>query len=318
MNSVASQVGIDISKDFLDVSIDGGKPFRVKNNKGGIEKLKASLELGAEIHLESSGGHERLVRRELDEAGFAVSTHCPFKVRRMAQAKALHGKTDALDARHLSQTGRDLPAQAPKSRERESLCELSRAIGELKMEAAQWKVRAQAPQLDPVVKKAYLESAKAQAKQVKTLEKEFVKRVKASAYSQRYLLVQTIPGVGPVLAQVAVAELPDSIEQFTGEQITSYAGLAPMDRQSGSSRRASRIGHGNSRLKGALYMPALHCAQRVDWARSLYARLRARGRAHQQAMVAVMRRLLRMIVAVLHRGSAWTAEPPQLPMTPKA
>lgn len=310
MNSLASQVGIDVSKDYLDISIDKAKPFRVPNDARGIAKLAGVLPPAAQIHLEASGGYERLVRTRLTEAGFTVETHCPLKVRRMAQAKARHGKTDALDAKHLAEVGQDLPSQPHKSAEHESLTELSRAISELKTQAGQMKVRAKTPQLDLQLKKVYLAVATSISKKVAILEKTYLKRIQASSFAERFDLARSIDGVGAGLARVAVSELPEDLESFTPAQICSYAGLAPIDHQSGSSRRPSRIGHGNARLKGALYMPALYCVQRQDWARSLYRKLRERGRAHQQAIVAVMRRLLRRLVAVLRRGSAWVAEPP--------
>jgi transposase len=304
------EVGIDVSKDFLDVCIDGGRPFRVPNTPEGCNALAERLPSGATVHLESSGGYERVPRRLLGAAGFQVRTHDPLKVRRMAQAKGQRGKTDALDARHLSGEGRSLTSQPEKSPEREALCDISRTIGELKATAAQLKTRAGLPALEDCARGALLRSADAIGLQVRILEKEYLGRVKASTLRQRHSLALTVPGVGPCLARVVSCELPESIEPFTDAQLTSYAGVAPIDDQSGKKKAPARIGRGNSRIKGALYMPALCCIRRQEWAKDLYARLRARGRVHQQAVVAVMRRLLLRILDVIRRGTPWVDKRP--------
>lgn len=309
MNSVSAQVGIDVCKDHLDVSIDGSKPFRVANSPEGCELLVGRLPAGSTIHVESTGGYERIPRRFLTQAGFLVKVHDPFRVRRMAQAKARRGKTDALDAKHLAQAGPDLLAQQEKSPEREKLCDLSRLIDQLKGTATSMKLRAALPGLDAFAKTTLIEVAKNLSSHIRALEKEFVRRVKHSPLKAKYELALTVPGVGPCLARVAACELPEDLCAFTIPQLTSYAGVAPIDDESGKSRKPARIRRGNSRIKAALYMPALSCMSLQPWAKDLYARLRARGRVHQQAAVAVMRKLLMRILAVLQRGSAWKAEP---------
>ncbi len=304
---IVSRIGIDVSKAHLDVSIDQGKVFRTPNTDEGFRQLLQKLPAESHVHLESSGGYERRVRRALRQAGHNVSTHDPLKVRRIAQAGPRRGKTDALDARLLSRAGSLLPAQPEKSPEREALCDLSRAIDSLKDDVAKLKVQSKAPELDPVVQEAYARVIRSTGLEIEKLEQEFKRRVKTSGQAERYKLALSVPGVGPSLARVAVSELPE--ELGTTAQTASYAGVAPLDRQSGQTRQPSRIGRGNSRLKAALYMPALSCVRRFDWAKDHYARLRARGRTHQQAMVAVMRRLLVRLAAVLKRGSPWQDAP---------
>lgn len=308
MDSLATNVGIDVSKDFLDVSFELGKAWRVSNNAQGHEELLVGLPAGSCIHLEASGGYERLVRRKLQAAGFNVKTHDPLKVRRYAQSQARHAKTDAQDAHHLARHGEAIPTHQGKTQEHESLADLSRAIAELKASASQMKVRLKANWLSQAVVEAYSAAAAAVEAQAKKLEKEFVRRVRGSAMQERYRLAQTVPGAGPCLARVLTSELPENLELYTIPQLCSYGGVAPRDNESGKSKRPARIGRGNSRIKGALYMPALACIQRQIWAKDLYARLRAKGKSHQQAVVAVMRRLLVRVLAVLKRGSPWNDE----------
>jgi transposase len=309
MHIVTSEVGIDVSKEWLDVCIDGGKPFRVSNTAQDCALLSGRLPKGCVVHLESSGGYERTVSRALRAAQVEVRTHDPLRVRRISQASQGKAKTDLIDARNLSRTGAWLPKRAPKTLEREALADHSRAIDELKATAAEFLVRAKANELDSIAKSAYLEAASFLRLRAQELEQQFIRRVKASSLAQKYELALTVPSVGAAMARVCVSELPEDLSEFSSAQISSYAGLAPLDNSSGKRTGRSQLGRGNSKLKRACYMPAVSAVKSQPWAKSLYSRLRAKGRLHQQAIVAVMRRLLVRVVAVLKRGSPWQGEP---------
>ena len=82
-----------------------------------------------------------------------------------------------------------------------------------------------------------------------------------------------------------------------------------MDDSSGKRTGPARVGRGNPRLKKGLYMSAVTAISHREWAKSLYARLMAKGKTHDQAMVAIMRRILLRVVCVIHRGSTWQVEP---------
>ncbi len=64
-------------------------------------------------------------------------------------------------------------------------------------------------------------------------------------------------------------------------------------------------------LKAALYMPAMALVSRNTWGKTCYRNIRSKGLAHQQAIVAVMRKLLLQLVAVLKRQTAWMLEAPK-------
>ena len=218
-------------------------------------------------------------------------------------------KTDAIDAQNLAIYAQELPPRAEKSVEHEQLTDQSRAIDELKRCAAQFRVRAQTPELDKHSQKAYIQAAQDLAKRAQELEKSLLRSIKKSELAHRFELALSVPGVGPVLARTLVCELAQDLSPYSTEQVAAYAGLAPIDNTSGKKTGRARIKRGNARLKAALYMPALSAVKSQKWARELYAKLRSRGRTHQQAIVAVMRRLLVRAVAVLKRGSPWQDEP---------
>ena len=295
--------------DTLDISIGGGKAFLVKNDRNACEELAARLPRPCVVHIESSGGHERLVARVLRASGIEVRTHDPLRVKRISQARAGKAKTDPIDARNLASAGRLLPVRTPKTVEHDNLADHSRAIEALKDAAREFLVRARSAQLDSVAQSAYLDAAQTLRMRAETLERQFVARVKASSHATRYELALSVEGVGPCMARVCVAELPEDLTHLTTAQIAAYAGLAPIDNSSGRHTGRSRLGRGNSHLKGGCYMPAVSAVRHQPWATALYTRLKAKGRLHQQAIVAVMRRMLVRVAAVLKRGSPWEAEP---------
>jgi transposase len=311
MNIVAAQVGIDVSKAENLVSIDQGKPFRVQNGPNGFAELIKRLPLGSVVHLESSGGYERPLRKVLRAAGFQVHAHNPLKARRLAEGLGAKAKTDPVDAKGLSASAHLLLHSKPKSEERENLADFSRMITAIQEAAATFKRRLGAPGLDTVTVRETRALIKQLDARVLAMEKKFFARVKVSSVAGEYALILSVPGVGPKTARICLCELPENLpEQSTG-QISSYAGLAPIDDESGQRTGIAHIGRGNSRLKAALYMPALGAVQKQHWAKEIYARLRAKGRSHQGAIIAVMRRLLVRVVTVLKRGSSWQSEPPK-------
>ena len=309
MSIVSSEVGIDVCSHRLDVSVQGSKVCSYSNDGEGCDRLASHLPSACVVHLESSGGYERLVRRVLHARGFVVKVHNPLRVRRSAQAEGIGAKTDVIDAKHLANRGSRIKAERVKSQEAEDLCDLSRAIDEFKRVAGRFKVIAQKPQCDSYAASRFLESARELDQRASEMQLEFERRLKLSTLGPRFELARSVPGVGPNLARVVTCELPERLEDFSDAQLCAYSSTAPFDEQSGKRSKPARIRPANMRLKGALYMPALVCVRGQPWARDLYARLRAKGRSHRQAIVAVMRRLFLRIVQVLKRGSAWKPEP---------
>lgn len=309
MNIVTPQVGIDVSKDFLDISVEGRKAFKVENNATGFDKLRMQIEPCSVVHLEASGGHERLVKRALSKAGIKVKTHDALKAKRLLQATSSRAKTDPIDAKGLALQGSFLPEPIPKSEMRERFCDCSRAIHNLTETASKLKRIANSPGLDEMAREAYLKSADDLKRQADELAKRFEERLLESPLGERYRLIQTVPGVGSKLARVCVCELPENLSDISPAQIASYAGLAPVDNASGLRIGRSRLGRGNSRIKGSLYMPCLSLVKSSPWASSLYKQLRDRGKSHQTAMAALMRRQLIRIAAVMKRGTGWEENP---------
>lgn len=308
MNIVSPQVGIDVAKDELLVCVESGKPFQVFNTEEGCQALVPALPAGSIVHLECSGGYERKVERILKQAGIQVHRHNALKARRLSQALGIAAKTDPVDSRALSNFGALLAEPHSKSIERQRLADFSRSIDKVKQTIAQYKKRRNIPELDEDAKSFYTEVIELLEQLAIEREKAFARRIKASSLADKYKLLMSIPNIGPATARVCICELPENADTQNPAQICSYAGLAPIDDSSGKRNAPKHLGRGNSRLKKAFYMPAISALLFQPWARALYARLMAKGKTHQQAIVPVMRRLLVRVVAVLKRGSPWMEE----------
>lgn len=309
LKSVSARVGIDVSKRELAVSVDAGMPRRFPNTPEGILRLLEGLPAGSLACLESSGGYERPVREALERAGHEARVLNPLKVRRLQQALGGGAKTDPIDARALSGSGPLLPHRPARSAERQALTDLSRAIERVKGACADLRKSLERPCLDELARSLLEEAARCLGERARSAEREFERRVRSSGLKEDYRLLLSVPAVGPATARALLCELPEDFRERTGAQVCSYAALAPLDDSSGARSGPSRLGQGNRRLKGGLYMAALCAVRGQPWARDLYARLRAKGKAHQQAICAVMRRLLLRALAVLKRGSPWQDEP---------
>lgn len=160
-----------MAKDWLDIGVGRGKPYRIGNTSTECRQLASQLPVGCTVHVESSGGYERTVVRALISAGVDVRVHDPLRVRRISQAMACRAKTDSLDARSLAINAALLRPRVAKPLEQEGLADHSRAIDELKAAASQFLVRARAAELDDVARGAYAEAAATLQKQAEGLEK---------------------------------------------------------------------------------------------------------------------------------------------------
>ena len=309
MNSITTCVGIDVSKDRLDIQIPGEKHFWVDNTMQGIQRLCQKLPVGAEVVLESSGGFERLAVNLLRESGVKVRQLNAYLTKQAARGAGYKAKTDKLDAKFLSEGCDRVPSGGEKSSAKQSLCDLSRHIGRLKTSMANAKRQSQVPGTGTQVLSSLAREVKFLETEIKNLELEFIELIQASELLDSYQNLLTIPCIGPVTARVLLTELPDDLDRFNSSQVTNYAGVAPLDNSSGRRIGRKNIAKGNVRIKAALYIPALGAIHSQLWAKELRQRLKDKGKSHQSIMVAVMRRLLIRVTAVLQRNTPWQPEP---------
>ena len=142
--------------------------------------------------------------------------------------------------------------------------------------------------------------------EIARLDKEYKKALRSSSeLSRRAALYQSVQGVGILTAAILAADLPE-LGEGDGKCLTSLVGLAPWSRDSGRQRGYRAIRGGRGAVRRALYMAALSLIRRNNSALArFYNRLKKRGKPGKVALVAVMRKLLLQLHAIARRGTPW-------------
>jgi transposase len=308
MNDFIS-VGIDVSKAALDVALSpDSKPFRVDNDRGGVQKLCARLPApgSCRITLEGSGGYERLVIAELLDRGHRVALANPRQVRDFAKGMGILAKTDALDAAVLAKFGqvanpRCLEKPAGPQAELQQLIERRRQLIELRT--------AETNRLQQASSKVAQRSIQAVLhmleKQILALEAEIARLVdQHQDWKQKADLLTSVPGVGDITAMSLLADLPE-LGQLNREQIASLAGLAPFNHDSGQLQGQRAIWGGRADVRTTLYMATLSAIRCNATLKTFYQRLRTAGKPFKKAITACMRKLLVILNTMLKTNSTW-------------
>lgn len=301
-------VGIDVSLDRLDVAIrPGGTCFCVSNDAAGWAELVTRLrrrEILA-IGLEPSGGYERGVMRALLAAGFSVRRINPNQLRQFARAGGALAKNDRIDARLIADYVAVMPTRPTQ---RHPAIEQIAEIVTMRRQLCDQHVALenQAGHLEDAMLRRLAKRRLARIEaDVALLDKRLAELVAAQPYlAQRFRLLCSMPGVGATLAYTLLALLPE-LGQLGRRQIAALVGLAPYDFDSGKFRGQRHIYGGRMAVRNALYMPALAAFRFNPALRVLHRRLVAAGKKPKAAIVAVMRKMIVILNAMLRDTSAW-------------
>jgi len=293
-------VGIDVAKDHLDVHLHPqGTAFRVANDDGGIADLIARLVAAgpALVVLEATGGYQNPVVAALGAAALPVAVVNPRQARRFAEGHGRLAKTDAIDAATLALFAAQVRPEArprPSAAAQQFAALLGRRRQVLQMRLAeQQRLAAAAGRIAKDIRAhvAYL------TRQFDRLEADLDAAIRASPlWRERDELLQSVPGVGPQVSRVLIAELPE---------LGAAGGLAPFARDSGRARGRRRIFGGRAAVRAALYMAALVAVRFNAPLAALYRRLVERGKAKKVALIAVARRLLGILNALVRSRTPW-------------
>jgi len=303
--------GIDVSKGWLDISIDK-KVTRIEQSQKAIKKFIKQHEDVSKSCLaivESTGGYERLVVNCLDKAGMTVHIAHPNKVRSFAKARGRLAKTDKLDAMILEGYGRFIDPgiirNLPSKKERE-LSELSARLTQLKGLKQQEKCRLGTTEVG-AVKRSLGSTIKVLERQIEQFE-GYIKELIATEVElqNKYGLVQTMEGIGPVVAMTLLADLPE-LGKASKKEIAALVGVAPMNKESGQYSGQARIQQGRFNVRKVLYMAALVASRHNRRMKAFYEGLLARGKKKKVALVAVMRKMIVMLNAMVQNNEPYRA-----------
>jgi transposase len=308
-------VGIDISKDWLDVACFPAAPgTRLANTACGHAALIAWLAGIAEAHgapprvvFEATGAYHRGLAQALERAGWRYCKLNPRRPRQFARAVGRLAKTDPIDAALLARMGHvlELEPERPQGETQGDLNALTSARRALVKERTALMARRATAGHALVLSQLDRRRAAIEA-DIAEIDAALATLVGADeALSARAAILASIPGFGTISATTILAEMPE-LGAMGGKQAAAMAGLAPITRSSGRWQGRAFIGGGRGDLRRALYMPALVATRFNPDLRATYERLVAAGKPKKLALVAVMRKLLVLANALLRDGRKWT------------
>jgi transposase len=303
-------VGIDVAKAGLDVGVlPDGATWRVANDTGGLADLASRLGALAPvlIVLEATAGFEVAVVGTLAAAGLPVVVVNPRAARDFARSTGHLAKTDRLDALMLARYATVMrPEIRPLKDEETRMLEawLTRRRQVVEILAAEKTRRAMAPAAVQPDIDAHIVWLKAR---LAALEDELTAAIRRTPiWRETDALLQSVPGVGPVLSLTLLAELPE-LGMLDRHQIAALVGVAPLNRDSGRFRGQRRVHGGRSSVRKVLYMAAISAARKNPVLTAFYQRLIGLGKKAKVALTAVARKLLTILNAMVRDHQPWKA-----------
>ena len=301
-------VGIDVSKDRLDVAVrPGGEAFFVRRDGDGIAALIERLgPLGpAAIAVEATGGFETVVAAGLAGAGLPVVVVNPAQVRAFANALGKRAKTDPIDAgviAHFVEATK--PAIRPLPDEETQL--LADLVARRRQIVAMIGAERQRQKRAPArIARSIVRLVKALEKELASLDHDIDDAVRGSpAWRDKEDLLASVPGIGKTIARTLIAELPE-LGSLDRRQVAALVGLAPWTRQSGQWRGKSFIGGGRAAVRTALFMGALVAARHNPTLKAFRDKLVAAGKPKLVAIIATARKLVTILNAVIRDRQPW-------------
>jgi transposase len=314
-------VGIDVSKDKLDVAIKitaaNTPPSPVKrpheawtadNTERGVtalvERLKA---LGpTKIAIEATGGYEQRVFRALREAGLPAVIVNPTNVREFARAMGRLAKTDRIDAlvlAHFAEIRQPEVVPMPTANQ-ERIAGLRALRTDLLATRVAYTNRLE--NCDADVRRHIERVLRTLEAELAAVEAEIAEAVASTPEdATKEALVRTVPGVGPVTAATLVGELPE-LGKLDKRRICALVGVAPMNRDSGYQRGKRATVGGRNEVRRVLYMAAFAASRHNPVLRAFAARLKAAGKPFKLIMIACARKLLVILNAMVLTGTPWS------------
>jgi transposase len=307
MSETSINVGIDVSKDTLDVALSTGERFSSANDENGILALVERLKgLQPErIVLEATGGYEQALVAELAVNKLPVTVVNPRQVRDFAKALGRLAKTDAMDAEVLmrfAQAVKPEPRELPDEQTRELEALVVRRRQLLGIVLAERQRLAKAP---AVVRRDIRAHIAWLIKRLKDTDRQLAAALRSSPlWREREQLLKPVKGVGRVTLSTLCASLPE-LGRLNRRQIAALVGVAPFNCDSGKLKGKRHCWGGRADVRAVLYMAALSAKRFNPVIRVFYERLIAAGKPAKVALTACMRKLLSILNAIVRDRTEW-------------
>jgi transposase len=302
-------VGIDVSKDRLDVHVrPSGEAFAVARDGKGLEELTERLRAVAPtlIAVEATGGFETIAAAALAGASLPLVVVNPAQVRHFAQAVGKRAKTDPIDAEVIARF-----AEAVKPEPRPFPDEAARLLGELvgrRRQIVEMLVAERQREKrvsSPRVRKSLARHIKVLEKELSDIDSEIATLVRSSpAWREKQDLLVSFPGIASTIARTLLADVPE-LGSLDRRRIASLVGVAPFTRRSGRWKGKSMIAGGRASARAAIFIAALVASRHNPVLKAFYQRLLAAGKEKMVALIAVARKLLTILNAMIRDKKPW-------------
>lgn len=303
-------IGIDVAAATLEVACHGNNDTTTfTNDDTGIATLVSAVTARQPslVVLEATGGWELPVAVALNAAKVAVAIVNPRQMRDFAKATGKLAKTDAIDAHviaHFAQAIRPKvrPLADEQARALSELVTRRRQLVEMLTQEKNRRHGASRPMRARLQKHIeWLEG------ELQGAEDELASRMRETPlWHDKDDLMQSVPGVGPVLSTTIISELPE-LGTLDRKQIAALVGVAPLNRDSGNSHGKRRIWGGRASVRRVLYMAATVAVRCNPVLRDFFAKLTAAGKPFKVAITACMHKLLLILNAMVRDNRHWQA-----------
>lgn len=312
MKSEEIAVGIDVSKAELVIAVyPTGDTWTSSTGPDAIDVLIRRLVAvqPAVVVVEASGGYELALVAACAAAHVPVAVVNPRQVRAFAHALGRTAKTDAIDAGVLALFGARVqpgPRPIPDAATRALAALVARRRQLLEMLGAE-RHRLEHATTTPV-RRDLRTHIRWLERRVKDVDDEIGGAIQSSpVWRVHEDLLRSVPGIGPAVARTLLAELPE-LGRLDRRAIAALVGVAPFNRDSGQWRGHRMIWGGRAPVRAALYMAALVATRHNPVLARFYQRLRTAGKPAKVALVAVMRKLLTIVNAMIKHQSHWQTQ----------
>ena len=299
-------VGVDVSKETLDVFESVSQSHHViGNDASAIARWVEQLTHATLVVMEATGGYENLLVDALHEARIDVAVVNPLQIRNFAKGCGMLEKTDKIDAFIIARFGQVVSPHLKKapSENARKLRALNRRRDQILEQLGAERNRLQQTSDSDAV--AFIEqSIEFYTLQLKQVQKRIAEFLKSPEFQETAKRLQTVPGVGQITIATLLTELPE-LGTINKREVAKLVGVAPIARDSGTTSRRRNTSAGRASIRRVLYMSALVATRHNPTMQRFYKRLIAKGKPKKVALVAVMRKLLVVLNAMVKNNQNW-------------
>ncbi|MCR9421030.1 IS110 family transposase [Vibrio sp. RM-69-4] len=301
-------VGVDTGKSQLDIYI---RPldiyFTVPNTEKGISHAIKTIKKHKpqRVIIEATGRLEMPFILACDKAKLPYVIANPLRIKRFAGAIGQRAKNDRLDAALIAHYAERVQPELTKikSENIRLMSDLVTRRNQLLTMQTMEKNRLQI--LPKNISSTITPILTALKNQIEKVEAKIAKLIDSCPeYQAKNTLLQSMPGVGKVLAASLISNVPE-LGYITNKQASSLIGVAPITRESGCFKGKRMIQGGRAQVRTVMYMAMMSAIQCNPVFKAAYQRLLAAGKPKKVAIVACMRKMVVILNSMLRDGVMW-------------